>query len=302
MSRGHPQSLLLNRLKEKLPEDLRAVLSQLSTSTEASATVRGYEGVVTKARQHVELSTIQFRQEMSVSEHVSTELLNLSPEQRRLHVGDRPELQTLATVVRLLNLSWDQRATDPTDSEQLAQLALEVLDIAEDRLERPSVRLVADLRGRGWSLIGNARRIQSDLQSAEEALLRAREYLAEGSQDPLEHALVHHFLGRLRQDQRQFDDAMPLLRKACRGYRQIGQKESQAQVLITLGGTYREAGRIEKALNTMARAESLLPADHPLLFYVRNNQIFFLVDLGRYTEAESGERPTMHMPLNLSFA
>ena len=62
-----------------------------------------------------------------------------------------------------------------------------------------------DLSGRAWAVLGNVRRIQSDLSGADEALERAFEELEQGSGDPQEESRAWEFLGSLRRDQRRFE-------------------------------------------------------------------------------------------------
>lgn len=198
-----------------------------------------------------------------------------------MYLANQPGLHTIPVATRLLRRSWKQRLVDPDSSEAFARLSLEVLDSVQSGMPR----LLEDFRARAWASIGNARRIQSDFQDAEEALKRAQVHLRSGSRDPLEEALVEHCFGRLQQDQRRFREAIPRLQRAARRYQQVGDLQSQLHVLITLGCTYRESGEPGKGLEILRRAEKLQPEGHPSLVYVRHNQIDCLIDLSRFQEA-----------------
>lgn len=281
---GAERSNLLQLLTEKLPADVLETLQDLSTPTADDMGSQHYG------------TAIQTAWGRAIGEHVGDDegerdresflqkLLSLDPERRHVYLDNQPRLHTISTATRLLRLCWEQRIVDPQHSEDLAKLALDVLRLVE---LKAAPHLIEDLQARAWACIGNARRIQSDLQGAAQALRIAEEHLQGGHQDPLEEALVEHSIGRLFQDQRRFRDAIPRLNRAARKYQQIGDTTSHLHVLITLGCTYREAGDATRGLDTLRRAEDLQPDDHPSLLYVRHNQIDCLIDLGRYEEAAS---------------
>lgn len=270
---------LLRRLLGKLPGELKPVLRSFRSSRSADE----YDWALARVRRETARQAAALNAESSEAHRQLGPLEDMPPERRRLAVLNQPRLMTFSLAAGLLRLSWDRRSVDPVDAESLAQLALEVL---EQIPAHPVPTLLEDLRARAWGQIGNTRRIRSDLRGADEAFRHAAEHLARGSHDLLEQALISHWLGSLRRDQRRFEEAVDHLVRACRLYRQIRDDESRAQALINLGYTYREAGEPTRGLPVLRQAEALLPEQHPLLLYVRHNQIYFLIDLGRYVEAE----------------
>lgn len=270
---------LLRRLLGKLPGELKLALRALRSGRSA----KEYDRVLARVRRETVRQMATITAESSEAYRLLGPLEDMPPERRRLAVLGQPRRMTSSLAAGLLRLSWDRRSVDSVDAEKLAQLALEVLDRIP---EHPVPPLLEDLRGRAWGQIGNTRRIRSDLRGADEAFRRAARHLERGSRDVLEEALICHWLGSLRRDQRQFDEAVDHLVRACRLYRQIRDDESRARALINLAYTYREAGEPTLGLPVLRQAEALLPEQHPLLLYVRHNQIDFLIDLGRYVEAE----------------
>lgn len=302
MSDASKRSLLLQRVAAKLPENLQRLLQRAAEaeppSPEQAGTLgaevrrfptksqdRGYDEAIQLAWNQADRYASSFEHELRETASLLTKLMSLPSEGRRMYLLNQPKLHSIVTVTRLLRLSWEQRVVDPMESEELAALALEVLGRVE--VKAKTARLVEDLYSRAWIHIGNARRIGSDLHGAQEALRQAREHVELGSQDPLDQAMLEHALGRLRQDQRRFADAIPLLQRASRKYRQVRDLDGQAHAMITLGTSYRDAGEPERGLEMMRNAEQILPANHPLLLHIRHNQIYFLIDLDRCHEAEA---------------
>lgn len=278
---------LLQRLADRLPQDLKDVLvaGRERERSREEADEEKYDQVLDQARLRTREHMGELSRQQAEALAIGPDLLDLPPSRRRMLLLNRAQLLNTATATQLLQLSWQQRTVDPKDSESLAELALEVLSHVPR--DSSSEKLLEDLKARAWGQIGNARRIQTDQRGADGAFKKAFVHLERGTQDPTEDALLSHWIGSLQRDQRRFSEAVSSLRHASLQYRLMGDDENQAQALINLGYTYREAGDPEKGLRVMQRAEDLLPQDHELLLYVRHNQIDFLIDLGRHHEADA---------------
>ena len=108
-----------------------------------------------------------------------------------------------------------------------ASAGLEMAEVAlalADRLpaERYGEALISDLKGHGWCSMGNLRTRSSDLAGAEEALERSREFLAEGTGDPMELARLERVRGTYLLYRRDFQAGIRAYDKAIRIYDSIG--------------------------------------------------------------------------------
>ena len=102
--------------------------------------------------------------------------------------------------------------------------------------------LIEDLRARAWGYIGNARRVRSDLHAAEGAFEEAYLQLEKGTEDPLERAILLDLEASLRRDQRRFDEAYKLLRRAISIFLQSGQKHRAGRSLVNLATVHHFMG------------------------------------------------------------
>jgi len=161
--------------------------------------------------------------------------------------------------------------------------------------------LIEDLRARTWGYIGNAHRVRSNLQDAEEALSSAYAHLQKGTKDPLERAVLLDLEASLRRDQRRFDEASRLLRRAINIFLQSAQHHRAARSLVKLSTVHHYAGDPEGGIPLLYQAIEFIDSDQEprLLICARHNLIDDLAETGRYLEAQKLYRETR--PLYRSF-
>jgi tetratricopeptide (TPR) repeat protein len=218
------------------------------------------------------------------------ELLQILPEDRdaRLHVEERFRTWSLAEL--FLERSRETATRNPQGAEELARLALVLADrlsaalYGRDRIE--------DLRARAWSLVGNARRVRSDLKGAAEAFRVARSHLSPDAADPRERAAILDREASLRRDERRFDEAVALLKDAIETFRGLGEKHLEGRSLVNLAVVHHHAGDLERAIVLLQEALPLLdPEREPrVLLNARHNLAFYLAGAGRFEEALAAYR------------
>jgi tetratricopeptide (TPR) repeat protein len=135
--------------------------------------------------------------------------------------------------------------------------------------------------------MGNARRVASDNRAANEAFDKALRHLRKGTGDPLERALLLDLKSSLLRDQRRLEEAMHLLMRALRVYRDVGETHRAGRVLIKLSTLHEYAGTPERAIPLLQEAFTLIDADREprLLLSAQHNLINTLAEAGRFMEA-----------------
>jgi len=214
-----------------------------------------------------------------------SELLDHRPERRELLVRNSERFQNLPLCRLLLQRGYRDTFNAPRQGERLGLLALGMVDSLD-----PSwygERMLADARARCWMVIGNARRVASDLQGAEEALRIAAGYLREGTGDPPEKAQLLTYKACLRRAQRRLDEAAGLFRRSVSIFLAAQDHQRAAESIAGLALTEQYRGEPEKAARLLKTSMSLLDArEEPELYLALCfNRLLFLVDIGRPLEA-----------------
>ena len=205
---------------------------------------------------------------------------------RDLLLRDSPRFQTWGVFELLVERSLEASLQDPAFGEHLGRLALRL----SDHLDRGryGAERIADLRARAWAFVGNACRLRSDFQGAEEALGQAYQQLKKGTRDGLERAIFLDLKASLRRDQRRFDEALRLLQRAVDLFLSHGERHRAGRSLVNMATVYHHAGNLVTAISSLHQALPLIdPEREPrLLLCARHNLIFYLAELGRFLEAQ----------------
>ncbi|HEX4959849.1 MAG TPA: hypothetical protein VF173_03350 [Thermoanaerobaculia bacterium] len=174
-------------------------------------------------------------------------------------------------------------------AEHVADLAVHVSSLLGDH--EPAEELwLFQLRAYALAHLGNARRVQGELRSAEEAFARSCEWwkAAESMGDVLGYEVrLLDLEASLRRDQRRLPSALALLRRALE-LTPLEEKEQICRLLIKQAKTYEEMGKLEKAMSVLRGAESPFSAGEPRLeLCVRHNLMDLLSKVGRFQDAEA---------------
>jgi len=130
-------------------------------------------------------------------------------------------------------------------------------------------------------------RIASDLAGAELALARAEAHYRRLELDLLTEAEILGFQASLRNTQGRFGEAVRLLDRVLRLYREVRDRHQEGRTLILKGMVLGDGGRYPEAIQLLRRGLSRIdPAAEPrLVLAARHNLIWFLNDLGRHRQA-----------------
>jgi tetratricopeptide (TPR) repeat protein len=202
-------------------------------------------------------------------------------------VRNSRRFDTWSFCAALLERAFEALYDDPHRALDLAEMAHEIAD----RIEAAPYgeRLVADLRGRAWAHLGNARRALGDLPAAAEALARARECLDDGTGDPLDEAELLYFEASLLRAQRRLDDALRKIRRSIRLYHELGDRQLEGRSSLNEASILTLRGEHDLAVATVRKALGLIDPerDSHLALAARHNLVWALMESGRLEEAQN---------------
>lgn len=215
-----------------------------------------------------------------------SELLRHTPERRMILIRNSRRFRNLALCVLLLETSRQEGYKDPMEGERLADLVLVLVHRLDP--EWYGARVLEDVRARCFMLIGNARRVASDLWGAEAAFRAAEAHLRQGTGDRLERARLLFLKACLSRTQRRFPEAARLFKKAAAVFRASGEAHPAAEAIIGLALARQYQGEPEEAIRLLCEANDLVDprADADLQLYVRFNLLVCLTEAGRSWEAD----------------
>lgn len=209
----------------------------------------------------------------------------LVPEERvAVVVGDK-QFHHWGFFHALLDAARRYSFTDPREAVDVVQLAITVGDFL-DAAEAGGQPAAMDLRAKAWAILGNARRLASDLDGARQALNEAWRLHEEGTHDGLEKALLLSIDASWIKATGEFETAEAALSSALDIYEEAGDFHMQGRTLLQMGDAIGHANplrgivHIRRALgliNTTKEPRLELCAQHDLAW--------FLVDAGQPEEA-----------------
>lgn len=214
------------------------------------------------------------------------ELLKYPSDQRDLVLHNLPRFHSWGVFELLVERSLEATPRDPAHGEELGLLALRLSEFLD--ANRYGAGLIEDLRARAWAHVGNACRVRSDLQAAEEAFTTAYQHLQAGTKDFLERAILLDLEASLRRDQRRFEDAFRLLRRAVAIFLQNNQQHRAGRTLVNLATVHHHVGTPAEGIPLLHQALDLIdPEQEPrLLLCARHNLVDYLTGTGRFLEAQ----------------
>ena len=187
----------------------------------------------------------------------------------------------------LLNKSRETVSEDPAKAVELAHLAVQV---SSHLGEAYDPHWVLDLRARTFAHLGNARRVLTELRSAEDAFRDAERCLSLSTTgNALIAGEILDLKSSLRRAQRRLDEALALVNKAEACYREAGEPHGTGKVFLKKIQILSELGDTGQAIGLLQQPPPEIdPASEPRLFtYARYNLLGCLTFAGRYSEAEA---------------
>jgi tetratricopeptide (TPR) repeat protein len=214
------------------------------------------------------------------------ELTSLSAEDRVRQVSLGGTFCTPGVIRSLIDRSHAIRYQDSDETLHLAHLARIAAEACSPEKTGGEMRL-ADLRTRAWGQYGNALRLCSRPQEAEEAFATAREYRQEGTGDPVLRAWLLERVTPLVIFRERFGEAIEMCEEAGLIYQEIGESHLLASTMVQKAIAALYSGEAEQAVRVLNQAIPLIDdeADPHLLFAACHNLIWCYVDLDRPDQA-----------------
>lgn len=300
----HPHDLTLESLILLLGSERRALARHLSECPTCRERLEGlrsrkaevvrpfegqskrYDAAFYRLEKLLEDQRFVFEQEKAEARVLLAELLRHPIPRRKIMIRQNPRFQTWSLARLVIELSREECFQDPMLAEDLAWLALDLLDSLDTM--RYGVERIEDLKARSWGVIGNARRVRSDFPAAEEAFETASACLKQGTGDVVERAILFDLKASLRIEQRRLDEAMTLLRRALALFRSVGDRHRTGRTLISMERAHNIAGNPAEGIPLLYQALELIDPDQEprASLCLSHNLIEDLVDCGRYMEAQ----------------
>ena len=209
------------------------------------------------------------------------ELMRHPPARQRMMVANSARFRSRMLCEILLEQCHEAGFREPGKAIELARLGIDVAD----RLEEAEG--LQGLRARAWAQYGNALRINSELDGAEQAFETASELLDPRRVSPHETARVLDLEASLRRDQCRFAEATRLMDKVIAIYRKLGQRSLLGRSLKQKSMICGESGDLKGEVTLLRRALELLnPEEDPRNYLAaRHNLISALTQSGHPREA-----------------
>jgi len=203
-------------------------------------------------------------------------------EGRSALIAEVPDFHTWAFSELLAHESAEAASDSAASALDLAQEALEVAErIPGDKARRS--------RSRGYARghLGNAQRVQGDLDAASRSFALSDEEWKAGAGcagDLLDEARLLHLKASLRTAQRLLPEALELVDQALA----TGGPGMKGRLLIKKAMVYAKQDELSRAVTTLEKAEPHVdPEREPRLWLcLRHNLLDYLSKIGRFQEAE----------------
>jgi hypothetical protein len=199
-------------------------------------------------------------------------LLNMPKGRREMVLRNHRRFQTWGLLELLLNESHERVFGDPSESEDLATLGLELarnLDSSRYGIER-----IEDLKARALALIGNSRRARFDISGAELAFGEAYRHLSAGTRDSLERAKILEFEASLRRLQSRFDDSLRLLRRAEVTFKELEDSHAVGRCQLQVSIVHHSQANFDLGIDVLRRAIPLIDqALEPRSFFAASHNL-----------------------------
>jgi tetratricopeptide (TPR) repeat protein len=196
-------------------------------------------------------------------------------------------LKGVAAFEALLERSWARRRDDPQEMLELANYAAFLSDHLSP--ERHDPRKLMDLRCRAWAALGNAYRVNDDLQSAKWALGRAVELLLQGTSDLRLAAYLLDFQASLSCAQRDFRLAFEALDAVYAIQRLLREDHLAGRALISKGLYTGYADDHDGAIRLLSEGLAMIDREHDpeLALFAIHNIAWFLMESGQFRKARN---------------
>jgi tetratricopeptide (TPR) repeat protein len=256
--------------------------SEENTNRGSSSDRYSYSGAFANVEQAIGEFLALDRPAEQSPEDLFSEIASLAENEQLSRVASKSRFASPQFVRWLVACSHAARYEDAKKMLHLAQLARVAAEACSPDAVRNERRL-ADLRARAWGQFGNALRVNGKLTEAEDAMLTASRYCAQGTGDPPLHARLLEQAVSLQMFRRRFEIAIELAEEAGQIYKDLGDTHQLASTLVQKAIALLYSGEAEQAAHLLNHAIPLMDyeEDPHLLLAACHNLVHCYVELDR---------------------
>jgi tetratricopeptide (TPR) repeat protein len=201
-------------------------------------------------------------------------------------VLDDESFQTWGLCQLLLRESLEAAFEDIVKAVNYAELAVKISQHLEDTYDP---HWILDLQARAHAYLGNARRVQGELRSAETSFREAERFLSKSmTGNEIVRAEVLQLKASLRRAQRNFPEALSLVDSALAIYREQDNLHGAGFSLLKKAKILEDGEDLDGAIRLLRDLLKELDSEQEpqLRAYARHNLVLCLTEAGRYDEAK----------------
>jgi tetratricopeptide (TPR) repeat protein len=256
-----------------------------ASGQKGEADLRGYEEAIRLGSGRIAARAAEILDEIDRVAALLDELLAQSAPERRRFVEEQLRFRVFLLSELLLERCRAAFFSDPAGAVELAELAV----VVTDRLDTGHYgeTLAEDARARAWAHLANARRINSDLRGADEALQTAEEHHVRAGEDAYTGAEILSFKASLLNARGLYFEAAAVLDPVVEVYREAKDRHLEGRALIKKATSLSYAGQHAEAARLVRRGLARIDVfEEPRLVIAgRHNLIASLRGSGKPDEA-----------------
>lgn len=250
-----------------------------------------YDGILDRAVEAISGVEQRIRGERLSASELTGGLVEQPRERSQMLIANSQRYHQVGVVEELLASTVARWSDDPRAAEEIASLALEVLEHTDPEVYGEA--LLNDLRAQAWAYIANTRRIRGDVNAVAGLFALAESHLLQGTGDAFEQARLLDLRASFARDRRQWQDAANLLDEVTAIYRAVGDHHLVGRTLVSRSTMIHESnGEPAESIALMREAAKLIEPHRDLHLHLG-----LYMNLAIYlTEADQAEEAYTLLP------
>lgn len=250
--------------------------------------MESYDGILDRAVTTISGVERRIRGERLSASELTGGLVDQPLERSQMMVANSHRYHQVGVVEELLASTTTRWSDDPRAAEEIARLALEVLEHVDPEVYGEA--LLNDLRAQAWAYVANTRRICGDMSAVAGLFAVAESHLLQGTGDAFEQARLLDLRASFARDRRQWQDAANLLDEVTSIYRAVGDSHLEGRTLVSRSTLIHESnGDPAESIALLREAATLIEPhrDLHLYFGLHQNLAANLLEAGLLDEAHA---------------